>query len=208
MSRKSVVIKPIKGGAAKARAAKLRYSAWIITINTNKEYNGKNDPALKKFKKCLYEVAENMFDFFKVMEAGVKVTNEEKFPNLPTVIPKVEVGKKFHRIHGHLRVVIKHRSKIHVNTAKIAEFVDKCMNRRGTYVNQKLFTTPTDYSEENIQAYLEKQSGISDDEESEEISEDEEEVVEEPAKEAVKKIEKDLDKGKEKVEEEVENLSD
>lgn len=92
-------------GGKKKKKAKLKYSNYYMTINSNLAKGIDK----KKFRDGFVDVFDNIGDYIKFK--GMKEPNYDLIDSIK-VSTHPEVGKKRGLIHGHALVKIKHRTKI------------------------------------------------------------------------------------------------
>ena len=101
---------------------KMHTSMFLLTLNSNTE--GEN----KKFKKDIENVLNNFTDYI-----STRVNNHADNEMDIDLSPIFEVGTKVHRLHAHIKVVIKHNSNILIDTRKLqSEYPNYYIN--STYI--------------------------------------------------------------------------
>ena len=139
--------------AVKKQKKRLRHSNYLITINTNKSFIDREDPALhaltEKLRACIDKTFNNS-------NLGKYVTFKDKSHtwskewikrcNTNTVI---EIGKQKGFLHAHLTMRIAHWSCVQLDFDAIRNDMKKTLGN-GMFITYKRFTSDDDKIEEYI----------------------------------------------------------
>lgn len=121
---------------------RIRYSYWIVTINTNKVYTGTEED-YPRMLSLLKGAIEALFEHVNIhhaikfkpadIAAGAKFTAEYiKWMDMQYT---TEIGGEQSRLHAHFTLKVGHFSHIALDTRGIAKFVSTYMGLPFVYVN-------------------------------------------------------------------------
>ena len=94
---------------------KTKNSTFLLTINTNKSKDIDKD----RFEKSIYNLftEQNIKPLLKFFEGDF---NDIK--NIETRVG-IETGPRYGKIHSHIAISIEHKAKIHIDIAKIKQYI-------------------------------------------------------------------------------------
>jgi hypothetical protein len=146
------------------------FSGFFLTINTNVSVAERDDPLINTFRDVVVTLCENIWEYIKVLD-GKEKDDERYFPHSIEVKPTVEVGKKYHKLHAHIVITLEHRSKIHLNLARIRNYLHDRLEGEGVKKSRVFVETfsrnDTKYGQSQggdfqsiVNRYVEKDNGM------------------------------------------------
>lgn len=128
----------------------VKQSNWFLTLNSNKRLEG-DSPEAEQWMHSVQLAMDNPQNWIKFM------IPEDKWDAKSIISADVEIsheiGGKYHQLHSHCIIKIKHRSSIQVDRHKLKVAILEHCPFNGAYVDSKLFYDPTI----SLQNYIRKQ---------------------------------------------------
>jgi len=152
-----------------AKPGRLANSNWFITINTNQRFATYDDakPLLRSLQNAIRNVFQNLSQYIDFRIEGHEWTPE--FIDRVRVKQGVEFSEANHLAHVHFMIAIRHRSKIHLDYAKLQLFVRQSLAKdcptnftteageaKNIYFNSKVYRDAA----ANFESYIDKDSTI------------------------------------------------
>jgi hypothetical protein len=134
---KLILPKGKKGGR------KDNFSGFVVTINTNVSVAQRDDPLIETFRSCIIGLCKDIWKYIKVLD-GKEKTDTRYFPNAIEIKPAIEVGSKYHKLHAHIVISLRHRSKIHLDLARIRNYLHQCLEGEGVKKSRVFVETFTE----------------------------------------------------------------
>ena len=152
--------KPAASSGKHPRERKQHYSAWLITVNTNKPVNDPHsDDAQKQlqaFRTCMDALFRGIGQFVKIRSHDqTDKFNKRCIDSVHVQKGAFEVGRQQHRLHFHAYVKIAHRTVLQLDLQKIRAFLRERMGF--TCQLQAVFVPASD--DQKIADYIAKYSG-------------------------------------------------
>lgn len=135
-------------------------SAWMITMNTNR--TPRSDAEAQQFGQAMQQAARNLllilrdpterWDFLELVGADA-IQDDTDFD--VRIVARVEIGPNYRRLHQHMAVIIRHRTRIRLNTAMIVALWNRWLAPFGwdiPFMHIKTFNMPID----RVIDYIEK----------------------------------------------------
>lgn len=116
------------GGTTKEKGWK--YSSFFVTVNTNRT---PEEIAPYKLDEVMDYIIDNE-DVFYTLIKGYDDTIDKTFAEVEYT---VEVGGKYHRLHTHFFVKMRHRGRISINIDRLRNIFEKKLNIVGIKIHIK-----------------------------------------------------------------------
>lgn len=106
-------------------------SAWIITLNTNR-VPGSDAEAARIGNQLQYAARLFLLALNSPVDRWNYLYTIDGFPRMNdgfdvSVVARPEIGPRFHRLHQHMVVVIRHRTRIKIDTGKLLELYNRIL---------------------------------------------------------------------------------
>ena len=102
-----------------------KQSNFYLTVNSNVAVNNKDDIFAQKFRYVCKTFLQNIKRFIKPFEGFPGDDGSWSYD----IVPIIEIGKKFHKIHMHCTIEIVHYSKIKLSLPLIRKFFAQNLTR-------------------------------------------------------------------------------
>lgn len=148
----AVVGAPFAGGRRGRQIGDRATSAWMITLNTNRVPADDAEAtaiahqlqmAARQFLLILRDPVAR-WDYLTLFGADAVIDNTDFEV---TVAAHAEIGPKFRRLHQHMVVVIRHRTRIKIDTGKLVQLYNRFLERFGwniPFLHIRSFNMPID----------------------------------------------------------------
>ena len=137
----------------KEKNVKPKYSNFLLTINTNKQYKD-DDPHLKNdadiFEDTINDILKHINEYINLPESVIWNNKIIEDVDIDYVVEK---GNIKGQLHTHILFKIKHHTNIQLNYNKIKEKIKNDLDLTNIYMYNKLVRNN---GSQNIMDYLEK----------------------------------------------------
>lgn len=118
---------------------KIRYSNYLITINTNKSFSVKHPQRqyyIQRLHKTMDIMSKNLKKYFDIQDEWDKNWIKNISFNYT-----IEIGRQKKMLHTHLNLKIHHYSYITLRGDKMKRDFEKLMDLKSSYFNSKIIKT-------------------------------------------------------------------
>jgi len=136
-----------KGAVYGGEIQKQKYSNYFVSINPLQV----DTPEFRELFTFVLEVFFENIDKFITTFKGHPTDDTRDIQ----ILPYMEVGEKYHRLHCHATIEISHRSKIKLNLAKIRKYFKTNLNLKGNInLNVQHYYKSRMTEEDKIKSYI------------------------------------------------------